>query len=121
MSRSRTYGRHTSSGGAYLPNLHSELRIPVARTAAAEAGKVLAHYTAVNQGTVQVKPQFWSWRIKVGLWAAVIGTASFLAGLALGSWSAVPGGLPVGMAVVGAVVAPFGLILAFLAWRIREG
>lgn len=115
-----TAPRGTSYGGATLRTRRSELRVPVARTASTEASKVLAHYTAVQQGRIQVKPKFWARRIRIGWLAAAIGAASFAAGMTLNALKVELGLLPFLMAVIGGVVAPFGLIVALIASRIRE-
>ena len=116
-----TTARATSYGSAHLATSRSELRVPVARTASAEASKVLAHYTAVDQGRIQVKPKFWTLRLKIGLWAAALGATSFALGMTLNALKIELGLLPFLMAVIGGVIAPFGLVLAGIAWRIREG
>lgn len=116
-----TTARATSYGGTHLATSRSELRVPVARTASAEASKVLSHYTAVQQGRIQVKPKFWTLRLKIGLWATALGATSFALGMTLNALKIELGLLPFLMAVIGGVIAPFGLILALIAWRIREG
>jgi hypothetical protein len=96
-----TTGRATS-GGAILTTYRSELRIPVARTAGAEASKVLTHYTSVDAGRTIVKPGFWALR---GLNALKVNL-----GLA-----------PLVMAVVGVMVALGGAVLAAIASAFKRG
>jgi hypothetical protein len=115
-----TTGRSTSTG-ATLTTIHSELRIPIARMASAEASKVIAYYTSVDRGETIARPGFWALRVKIGLWGAGIGAASFAIGMALNALKVDLGLLPLFMAVIGGVIVPFGLLLAFLAWRIGEG
>jgi len=114
-----TSGR-TGSAGATLTAQQSELRIPVARTANDEARKVLAHYTAVTAGKTIAKPGFWTFRIKLGLWAAGIGAAAFVLGLACNALKLQLGVVPLIMAVTGAVAGLFGLVLAGIAWMLRK-
>jgi len=106
-----TTGRATSTG-ATLTTQRSELRIPIARTASAEASKVLTHYTSVTAGQTIVKPGFWKFRIKLGLWAAGIGALSAATGFGLNALKVNLAEAPLVMAVVGVMVALGGLVLA---------
>jgi len=112
--------RGTSYGAASVHTSRSELRVPVARTANDEASKVLAHYTAVQQGRIQVKPKFWTLRIKIGLWAAAIGVVAAVAGFALNAMKVKAGDVPLILAVSGVMGALGGVVLAGIAWALRN-
>ncbi len=116
-----TTGRMTSSGTGRLITHHSELRIPLARGASAEASKVLAHYTAVTRGETIARPGFWTLRIRIGLWGAGLGAVSAALGLALIALKVELGDAPLVMAVAGMMVGLGGLLLAGIAWMIRRG
>jgi hypothetical protein len=107
-----TTGRASSTGGAIITTHKSELRIPVARTAGAEASKVLTHYTAVHSGQTVARPGFWAFRVKIGLWALGIGAVSAAAGFGLNALKVNLAEAPLVMAVVGVMVALGGLVLA---------
>jgi hypothetical protein len=109
-----TTGRATSSG-ATLTTQRSELRIPVARGASAEASKVLEHYTSVTAGQTIARPGFWALRVKIGLWAAGIGAVSAATGFGLNALKVDLAEAPLVMAVVGVMAGLGGLILAGLA------
>jgi hypothetical protein len=113
-----TMGR-VGSAGASFTTITGELRIPVARTANDEARAVLDHYRAVVGRRTIVKPHFWTLRIKIGLYAALIAALVSACGFLLNALKVDLGIVPLIMAVAGAVTALGGLILALLAWRIR--
>lgn len=114
-----TTGRATSTG-ATLTTIRSELRIPVARGASAEASKVLSHYTSVDRGHTIARPGFWQFRIKLGLWAAAIAAAVGATGFLLNAMK-VQGEVPLILAVAGTVTALGGLVLAGLAALMQRG
>lgn len=109
------------SGGIVTTTYRSELRIPVARGASAEASTVLAHYTSVMAGHTVARPGFWALRIKIGLWAAGLGAASAAAGFLLNALKADLGDAPLFMAVIGTVVGLAGLVLAGAATMLGRG
>lgn len=100
------------SGGMVVTTYRSELRIPIARTASAEASKVLEHYKSVHAGKTVARPGFWKLRIKIGLWALGIGAVSAVAGFGLNALKVKLGDAPMIMAVVGVMLALFGAVLA---------
>ncbi|MDF3075821.1 MAG: hypothetical protein K0S54_3488, partial [Alphaproteobacteria bacterium] len=110
-----------TSGGAILTTYRSELRIPVARTAGAEASKVLTHYTSVDAGRTIVKPGFWALRIKIGLWGLGLGVLSAVLGFGLNALKVNLGLAPLVMAVVGVMVALGGAVLAAIASAFKRG
>ena len=92
------------------------VRIPVSRTATAEAKKVLAHFSKVLARETVVKPDFWRRRIRWGLTAAVVCALTAAAGFALEAAEVQLGSVPLIMAVAGTIIAIGGLILASIAW-----
>ena len=100
--------------------IHGTLRIPVSRTATAEAKKVLAHYRDVLARRTIVKPDFWRWRIRVGLAVTIVCTVVAAAGFGLEAADVELGEAPVIMAVAGTMFAIGGLILALLAWMLHR-
>lgn len=100
------------SGGMVVTTYRSELRIPVARTASAEASKVLEHYKSVHAGKIVARPGFWKLRIKIGLWALGIGAVAAAAGFGLNALKVDLDEAPMVMAVVGIMVALAGAVLA---------
>lgn len=111
-----TSGRMSSSGSPILTTYRSELRVPIARTASAEAGKVLAHFQAVSSGRTVARPGFWPRRIRIGLWWAGIAAAIAALGFLLDALPLDLGEAPTLMAVSGVVAAPGGLLVALIAW-----
>ena len=109
-----TTGRATSSG-AVLTTQRSELRVPVARGASAEASKVLTHYTSVTAGHTIARPGFWALRVKIGLWGAGLGAVSAATGFGLNALKVDLAEAPLVMAVTGVMVGLGGLVLAGLA------
>jgi hypothetical protein len=107
-----TVGRASSTGAAIITTHKSELRIPDARTANAEASKVLTHYTAVHSGQTIARPGFWAFRVKIGLWALGIGAVSAAAGFGLNALKVKLGDVPLIMAVSGVMLVLFGVVLA---------
>ena len=93
------------------------LRIPISPTARREAEKVLAHYSDVLARKVIVKPDFWRWRIRLGLTTAIVCALVAASGFGLAAAGADLGDIPMIMAVVGMMVGLGGLILAVIAWR----
>ncbi|MGE0659527.1 MAG: hypothetical protein AB7O63_08545 [Reyranellaceae bacterium] len=116
-----TTGRMTSSGSPILSTWRSELRVPVARGASAEASKVLAHFQAVSRGRTVARPGFWPLRIRIGLWWAGIAAAIAALGFILDALQADLGEAPMIMAVAGTVAAPGGLLVALIAWLFHRG
>jgi hypothetical protein len=100
-------------------SVQGALRIPVARTASAQAAKVLDHYRQVIARKIIVKPDFWRRRIRFGLIVAALSGLVAAAGFGLAalapSLAADLGDLPAGMAVAGTVMGLAGLVLALLA------
>lgn len=96
---------------------HGVLRIPVSPTATAEANKVLAHYRDVLARKVIVKPDFWRWRIRLGLGTTIVCAVVAAAGFGLEAADAGLGDVPMIMAAVGTLIGLGGLILAAAAWR----
>ncbi len=115
-----TTGR-TGASGTWLSTITGELRVPVARTANDGARAVLTHYRAVIERRKHVKPEFWTRRIRAGLIAAAVAGAVCAGGFALQALRVDLGVAPLVMAVVGAISAIGGLVLALLAWRFRSG
>jgi hypothetical protein len=113
-----TAGR-TGASGAHFTTITSELRIPVARTANDEARIVLDHYRNVIGRRTIVKPHFWTLRIQIGLYAALIAALVSAAGFVLNVLKVDLGIVPLVMAVTGTITALGGLVLALIAWRIR--
>ncbi|MGE0154458.1 MAG: hypothetical protein AB7R90_17715 [Reyranellaceae bacterium] len=103
------------SGGVVVRTYRSELRVPVARGASAEASTVLAHYSSVMAGHTVARPGFWALRIKIGLWAAGLGAASAGLGFLFNALKLDFGDAPLFMAVIGTIVGLAGLVLAGLA------
>jgi hypothetical protein len=105
-----------------VPRIHvsrGTLRIPVSRAATGEAKKVLAHYRDVLARKVIVKPDFWRWRIRLGLGTAIVCALVAAAGFALEAADLDLGVVPLIMAVAGTMFALGGLILAAIAWRLH--
>lgn len=103
------------SGGMVVTTYRSELRVPVARGASAEASKVLTHYTSVTAGQTIAWPGFWAFRIKLGLWGAGIGAAVGALGFLFNALKLPLGDVPLIMAISGVMVALGGVVLAGLA------
>ncbi len=110
-----TTARGTSYGAPTVRTSRSELRVPVARGASAEASKVLTHYTAVTAGQTIARPGFWALRVKIGLWAAGVAATVAALGFLFNALKIDLGNAPVIMAVAGTVTALGGLVLAGLA------
>lgn len=115
-----TTGRATSSGGARITTQRSELRVPVARTASAEASKVIAHYTAVTTGQTVARPGFWALRLKIGLWAAAIAATTGIVGFALRGLNDQLANIPLVMAIAGTMFTLGGLLIAAIAALIQR-
>lgn len=96
---------------------HGVLRIPVSPTATDEAQKVVAHYRDVVARKVIVKPDFWRWRIRLGLGTAIVCALVAAAGFGLEATDAGFGEVPMIMAASGTLVGLAGLVLAVIAWR----
>ena len=95
---------------------HGTLRIPLSATATREATKVLAHYSDVVARKVIVKPDFWRWRIRLGLGTAIVCALVAAAGFGVAAAGVDLGVVPLIMAVAGTVFGLGGLILAAIAW-----
>ena len=101
------------------------LRLPVSRLARGELDRVLDHFRRVGNREVIVNPDFYRSRIRIGLIVASVGTIP----TALGFWIAERArrsgdqdmeNLAVGLAVCSLIVAVAGLVLAAIAWRLRQ-
>jgi hypothetical protein len=105
-----------------VPRIHvsrGTLRIPISQSAAGPAQKVVAHYRDVVARKVIVKPNFWRWRIRLGLTTAIVSALVAAAGFGLEVADADLGVVPLVMAVAGTMLALGGLILAAIAWRLH--
>ena len=108
-----------SGSNLSVPRLYTAtgvLRIPVSRTATAQAKKVLAHFAKVLARETVVKPDFWRRRVRWGLTAAVVCALAAGAGFALEAAEVQLGIVPLIMAVAGTIFGVGGLILASIAW-----
>ena len=114
-----TTGRATSTG-AHLTTQRSELRIPIARTASAEAGKVLAHFQSVDAGRTIGRPGFWALRLKIGLWTAAIAATTGIVGFALRGLNDQLANVPLVMAIAGTMFTLGGLLIAAIAALIQR-
>ena len=107
-----------------VPRIHTTagtLRIPVSRTATAEAKKVFDHFSKVLARETIVKPDFWRRRIRWGLTTAAVCALAAAAGFALEAAKVELGIVPLVMAVAGTMLALGGLVLALLAWMFYLG
>jgi hypothetical protein len=109
----------TGDSGAHFATVTGELRVPITRTGQEQARAVLDHFQAVAGRRKVVKPYFWRLRIRIGLGAALVAGLVCAAGFALNALRVDLGIVPLVMAVVGAVTALGGLVLALIAWRIH--
>lgn len=96
------------------------LRVPVTLAAEAQAGAVLKHYRDVIARRVIVKPDFWRWRIRLGLRVAAVSAIVAGIGFALRERNSELADVPLIMAVAGAVIGVGGLVLAFLAFLLER-
>ena len=92
------------------------LRIPVGRTAAEDAKRVLAHFQKVERREIVVNPGFYRGRLRFGLWSAAVCAGVAAGGFGLNAIGADLGEVPLVMAVAGTVAGIGGLVLAGLAW-----
>jgi hypothetical protein len=113
-----TVGR-AGSAGVRFDTYTGELRVPIARTAQAEARAVLDHFRAVAERRAVVNPRFWPRRIRIGLGTALGAGLICAGGFVLNAAGAKLGFVPLVMAVAGAIVGLGGLVLALIAWRIH--
>ena len=113
-----TVGR-ASASGAHFQTSTGELRVPIARTAQAEARAVFDHFRAVAEQRTIVNPRFWPRRIRIGLGTALAAGLICAGGFALNALRVDLGVVPLVMAVAGAVIGLGGLVLALIAWRIH--
>ena len=105
----------SSISAVHVYHIPGRLRIPIAGDAAVPAARVLEHYQDVVARRTIVKPDFWRRRVRWGLIGATIGALLSATGFALQAAKAELDMIPLGMAVIGAVVVVAGLILALLA------
>jgi len=92
------------------------LRIPVGRTAAEDAKRVLTHFQRVERREIVVNPGFYRGRLRFGLWSAAVCAGVAAGGFGLNAIGAELGYIPLVMAVAGTVAGIGGLVLAGLAW-----
>ena len=93
------------------------LRVPVARTALAEAERVVAHFERVLRREIIVDPGFWPLRIRIGLTAAALFGTLSATGYALRSpATSLANPVPEILMAGGAIFAAAGVILALAAW-----
>ena len=105
------------------PRIHvsyGALRVPVSATAAHEAKKVLAHYSDVVARNVIVRPNFWRWRIRIGLTTAMVCALVAAAGFGAKRVGVDLGDVGQITAAIATLVGLGGLILAFAAWRFHH-
>ena len=95
------------------------LRVPVARDAHAEAGRVIRHFEDVIARRVIVKPGFWRRRIRLGLGAAAVFAIAAGIGFALRERNSELGNVPLVLAVAGVIFAIGGLLLALIAFSLH--
>jgi hypothetical protein len=103
--------------------LYNALRLPVAPSARGELDRVIDHFRRVAKGRVIVDPDFYRPRIRFGLIVASVG--AILA--ALGFWLTGQAGgdqdmenVALGLAVGSSIVAAAGLMVAAIAWTLRQ-
>jgi hypothetical protein len=77
----------------------------------------VAHYRDVLARKVIVKPDFWRWRIRLGLATAIVCALIAAAGFGLDAADVDLGDVPVIMALAGTLFGLGGLIVAVVAWR----
>jgi hypothetical protein len=106
----------TNRSQVLVHHTRGALRVPVAANAHRAAAKVLAHYENVISRKILVKPDFWRRRIRWGLIAALVGGTVSAGGFALQAADPDGGVVPLVMAVLGALVAPAGMVLSLCAW-----
>lgn len=99
---------------------YGTLRVPVAAAAAMQGAKVVSRFTDVIERRVIVKPHFWTGRMKAGLIIAAVAGLLAAAGFALADRNQELGNVPLFLAVAGTVSAIGGLVMAALAWSLRE-
>lgn len=101
------------------------LRLPVSRLARGELDRVLDHFRRVSNREVVVNPDFYRPRIRIGLIVASVGTILTALGFWF-AWRARRSGdqdmenLAEGLAGCSLIVAVAGLVLAAVAWRLRQ-
>jgi hypothetical protein len=96
------------------------LRIPIARTATAEAKQVLKHFQDVEARRIIVNPGHWRRGIRIGLGTAAVCAVVAAAGFGWAALQESAGVMPLVMAVVGAVGGLGGLVLAYAAWVMKR-
>jgi hypothetical protein len=100
------------------------LRVPVARTAAAQGQKVALRYQAIVTRRVIVNPHFWTHRIRLGLITATVSALLAITGFALAPYVAapphLPEALPISLAVGGVIFTIAGVIIALASWINRR-
>jgi hypothetical protein len=101
-------------------NTAGVLRVPVAPDAEAQAAGVVRHYGDVIERRVIVKPDFWRWRMRLGLWVAVVSAVAAGIGFGLAHRSSELSEVPLVMAVGGVIFGLGGLLLAFLAFMLER-
>lgn len=101
------------------------LRLPVSRSARGELDRVLDHFRRVGNREVVVNPDFYRPRIRIGLIVAAV----FTIPTALGFWLAARArrsgdqdmeNFAEGLAGGSLIFAGAGLLLAAIAWRLRQ-
>lgn len=101
------------------------LRLPVSRQARGELDRVLDHFRRVSNREIVVNPDFYRARIRIGLIVASVGTivtasGFWFAGQARRSGDQDMENVAEGLAGCSLIVAVAGLLLAAIAWRLRQ-
>ena len=105
-----------------LVTIKSLLRLPAPNLQQAES--LRRYYQDILDGQTIVAPGRWTLRIKIGLWGAVLGLASALAGYLLSEatgWRAddTSGMVSLLLLIAGPLLVLGGLLLALIAWRLH--
>ena len=103
-----------------LRHIHGTLRVPVASSAAQQGDHVARRYRDVIDRRVIVKPGFWTGRLHAGLWIAGACAGLAAIGFALRERNQALHDVPLFLAVAGTILAIGGLVMAFLAWTLRQ-
>lgn len=112
--------------GSYTTHrFFNALRLPVPRLARGELDRVLDHFRRVGSREVIVNADFYRSRIRIGLISASVGTILTALGFLLAERARRSGdqdmeNLGEGVAVGSLIVAVAGLVVAAVAWRLRQ-
>lgn len=96
------------------------LRVPVAAEAAMLGRRVVNRYQDILDRRVIVNPHFWTGRIKGGLIMAGISAVAAAVGFALKERNQELSNIPLVLAVAGTICAIGGLLMALIAWSLRQ-